>query len=258
MSNPNPTPRLENLRPPWQKGTSGNPGGYSRGRRISDAIQEMIDEEGLQPEFARAAIAMSLGRTYMLRHKIIDPTTGVELWVEDNPNLMWFKHVQSITEPPAGQRDDMAVLNALPVDDDDYPPPIAECKARGCPLLTPRGSCRGNESVEPAGQLVQGVPAPVDSGQAVLEVPRTLARTGELERFHLARQAVQLFACLQARLEGLFTAGRLRARWRRWPSSPPSSSSTRPPSSNTSVPAATSPGRAPSWPTSNRGLTSRS
>ena len=96
-------PRLENLRPAWQKGTSGNPGGYSRGRRISDAIQEMIDEEGLQPDFARAAIAMSLGRTYMLRHKIIDPTTGMELWVEDDPNLTWFKHVQSTTNLPPGR-----------------------------------------------------------------------------------------------------------------------------------------------------------
>jgi hypothetical protein len=40
MANPNPTPHLENLRPPWQPGTSGNPAGYSRGRRISDAIEE--------------------------------------------------------------------------------------------------------------------------------------------------------------------------------------------------------------------------
>ena len=40
MANPNPTPHLENLRPPWHPGTSGNPAGYSRGRRISDAIEE--------------------------------------------------------------------------------------------------------------------------------------------------------------------------------------------------------------------------
>ena len=37
MANPHPTPRLENLRQPWQPGTSGNPAGYSQGRRISDA-----------------------------------------------------------------------------------------------------------------------------------------------------------------------------------------------------------------------------
>ena len=38
MANPHPTPRLENLRQPWPPGTSGNPAGYSQGRRISDAI----------------------------------------------------------------------------------------------------------------------------------------------------------------------------------------------------------------------------
>ncbi len=49
MANPHPTPRLENLRSPWQPGTSGNPAGYSQGRRISDAIENMIDELGLEP-----------------------------------------------------------------------------------------------------------------------------------------------------------------------------------------------------------------
>ncbi len=48
MANPHPTPRLENLRQPWQPGTSGNPAGYSQGRRISDAIENMIDEQGLE------------------------------------------------------------------------------------------------------------------------------------------------------------------------------------------------------------------
>ncbi len=32
MANPRPTPKPENLRPPWPPGTSGNPAGYSRGR----------------------------------------------------------------------------------------------------------------------------------------------------------------------------------------------------------------------------------
>src|SRR5271166_6416666 len=42
MANPHPTPKLENLRRPWPPGTSGNPAGYSRGRRISDAIERLI------------------------------------------------------------------------------------------------------------------------------------------------------------------------------------------------------------------------
>jgi hypothetical protein len=52
MSNPNPTPHLENLRPPWQPGTSGNPAGYSHGRRISDAIEQRMDELQLDGKFA--------------------------------------------------------------------------------------------------------------------------------------------------------------------------------------------------------------
>ncbi len=39
-ANPNPNPHLENLRPPWQPGISGNAAGYSRCRRISAAIEE--------------------------------------------------------------------------------------------------------------------------------------------------------------------------------------------------------------------------
>ena len=61
MANPHPTPRLENLRPPWQPGISGNPAGYSQGRRISDAFEGLIDELGLQREFGTTAIAMALG-----------------------------------------------------------------------------------------------------------------------------------------------------------------------------------------------------
>ena len=51
MANPRPTPKPENLRPPWPPGTSGNPAGYSRGRRISDAIERLIEEMALDREF---------------------------------------------------------------------------------------------------------------------------------------------------------------------------------------------------------------
>ena len=50
MANPRPTPKPENLRPPWPPGTSGNPAGYSRGRRISDAIERLIEEMALGPD----------------------------------------------------------------------------------------------------------------------------------------------------------------------------------------------------------------
>ena len=62
MANPRPTPKPENLRPPWPPGTSGNPAGYSRGRRISDAIERLIEEMALDREFGSTAIAMALGK----------------------------------------------------------------------------------------------------------------------------------------------------------------------------------------------------
>ena len=62
MANPRPTPKPENLRPPWPPGTSGDPAGYSRGRRISDAIESQIEEKALDREFGATAIAMGWAR----------------------------------------------------------------------------------------------------------------------------------------------------------------------------------------------------
>ena len=109
----NPSPRLENLRPPWQPGTSGNPAGYSRGRRISDVIKTQIDELGLTQEFAASAIAVALGYKQILKKNLQDPETGKDIWVELKPDLAWFKLILKIIEPPAQKPDDMAVLNAL-------------------------------------------------------------------------------------------------------------------------------------------------
>src|SRR5208282_3937689 len=66
----NPSPKVENLRPPWPRGTSGNPAGYSRGRRISDAIKTQIEEMGLDREFAATAIAKALGQEHVLKQKV--------------------------------------------------------------------------------------------------------------------------------------------------------------------------------------------
>ena len=67
MANPRPTPKPENLRPPWPSGTSGNPAGYSRGRRISDAIERLIEEMALDREFGATAIAMLGARSDRFR-----------------------------------------------------------------------------------------------------------------------------------------------------------------------------------------------
>src|SRR5271166_5316109 len=96
MANPHPTPKPENLRRPWPPGTSGNPAGYSRGRRISDAIERLIEEMALDREFGATAIAMALGKKYMLKRKVKDPETGSgrghplsgtwETWMAPNVN----------------------------------------------------------------------------------------------------------------------------------------------------------------------------
>ena len=93
MANPRPTPKPENLRPPWPPGTSGNPAGYSRGRRISDAIERLIEEMALDREFGATAIAMALGKKYMLKRKVKDPETGEEIWVEHKPDIAWFNMI---------------------------------------------------------------------------------------------------------------------------------------------------------------------
>ncbi len=85
MANPHPTPRLENLRPPWQPGTSGNPAGYSQGRRISDAMEGLIDELGLQREFGTAAIAMALGKKHLLKQKVTDLSRS---WASSSPTSL--------------------------------------------------------------------------------------------------------------------------------------------------------------------------
>ncbi len=93
MANPRPTPKPENLRPPWPPGTSGNPAGYSRGRQISDAIERQIDEKGLDREFGATAIAMAVGKKYMLKRKVKDPETGEEIWFEHKPEIAWFNMI---------------------------------------------------------------------------------------------------------------------------------------------------------------------
>ena len=36
----------------------------------------------LDREFGTTAIAMALGKKYMLKHKVKDPETGEEIWVQ--------------------------------------------------------------------------------------------------------------------------------------------------------------------------------
>ncbi len=186
MANPHPTPRLENLRQPWQPGTSGNPAGYSQGRRISDAMEGLIDELGLQREFGTAAIAMALGQKHLLKQKVTDPETGEDVWVEQKPDLAWFKTIEQLIEPAAQQRDADARLRAILDDiDREDPDPVDQGKAAQSPersqsasagkpfhVVGPSGAWvpAGKEKAESTGTLFQDVPAQAGSGHNSLAI----------------------------------------------------------------------------------------
>src|SRR5271166_4686528 len=230
MANPHPTPKLENLRPPWQPGTSGNPAGYSRGRRISDTIETQIEEMGLDREFGATGIAMALGQKHMLKQKVQDPETGEDIWVEHKPNIAWFKMLMERIEPVAQKPDDMAVLNALRAEyDRELRAQVDQGEASESPERSRSDPGDRAEKAESTGKLSQAVPAPIGSAQVALKVPRTLPRAGDrdaisaverrlghrdvpilhglLELFHPARHAARLLAFLAAQLAGLFTGG---------------------------------------------------
>ncbi len=167
MANPHPTPRLENLRQPWQPGTSGNPAGYSRGRRISDAIENMIDEQGLERSFAATAIAMALGHKHTLRQFVKDPVTGVDVWVEHKPDLAWFKMIvpRPRIEPAAQQPDAVTRLRTILQNIDRKERDAADQgKAAESPERSQSDPCHVNEQAESTGALFQDVPAQAGSG----------------------------------------------------------------------------------------------
>ena len=61
MANPNPIRKTANLRPPWTPGESGNPAGYSRGRRVSDALNTVLNDLGAHEKLARVWLAKAVG-----------------------------------------------------------------------------------------------------------------------------------------------------------------------------------------------------
>ena len=58
----------------------------------------------------------------MLKHKVKDPETGDDIWVEHKPDIAWFKMILERIEPVAKQTDDGSVLDALSDDDDSELP----------------------------------------------------------------------------------------------------------------------------------------
>ena len=231
MANPHPTPRLENLRQPWQPGTSGNPAGYSQGRRISDAIEGLIDELGLQREFGTAAIAiaMALGKKHLLKQKVTDPETGEDVWVEQKPDLAWFKMIVQRIEPVAQQIDPVTRLRTIlqNIEREELAAQEEQDKAAESAGPSPSGPGEWKETVQSASTLLQDVPAHAGSGQVALQAAQADLAAGDpgttlaverpsaqrsvpipstlLELFNPARHAVRLQAFVDAQLAGLFT-----------------------------------------------------
>ena len=73
---------------------------------------------------------MAMGEKHMLKHKVTDPETGKDIWVEHKPGIAWFKMILERIEPVAEQTDDVAVLEAMADDDDsELPDPVDQSKA---------------------------------------------------------------------------------------------------------------------------------
>ena len=182
MANPHPTPRLENLRQPWQPGTSGNPAGYSQGRRISDAIENMIDELGLERSFAATAIAMALGNKHTLKQKVTDPETGEDVWVEHKPDLAWFKMIvpRPRIEPAPQQVDAVTRLSTI-LDNIDRKRAAQEeqDKAAESAGPSPSGPGEWKETVQSASTLLQDVPAQAGGGQVALKAAQADLAAGD-------------------------------------------------------------------------------
>ena len=72
-------------------GQSGNPGGYSRGRRIRNAIHRMLDEKGLERTIALTFYAMATGDRKPLNGR--------------KPSLRWFREFLDRVDGPVGKSD---------------------------------------------------------------------------------------------------------------------------------------------------------
>jgi len=77
MANPNPVPPPKEYR--WKPGQSGNPAGYSRGRRLADALREAIDRDNLEESLIQTWLGKALGRPDMLGGR--------------EPDWPWFKEL---------------------------------------------------------------------------------------------------------------------------------------------------------------------
>lgn len=83
---------------------SGNPGGFSGGRRIAKAILSVIDEKGLDREIALTLVAKALGKVEILGNR--------------KPEYAWFREMLDRIDGPvsASEPADMASAETLDPD----------------------------------------------------------------------------------------------------------------------------------------------
>jgi hypothetical protein len=64
----NPNPRTDQLEPTkWKPGESGNTGGYSRKRRITDRLIKLLEDENLDKTVAVTLFAAAIGDEKLLK-----------------------------------------------------------------------------------------------------------------------------------------------------------------------------------------------
>jgi hypothetical protein len=106
----------------FRPGASGNPGGFSGGRRIGNAINRLLDEKKLDAEIALTLVAKALGRKNLLNGR--------------EPEYPWFRELLDRVDGPANLRQTADVVATPDFDPDHY-----DWYAESCPCGLPAGEC---------------------------------------------------------------------------------------------------------------------
>ena len=110
---------------------------------------------------------MALGHKHTLTQLVKDPVTGVDVWVEHQPDLAWFKMI--VPRPriePAPQPMDAVTRLSTILDNIDRKERDAadQGKAAESPQRSQSDPCHVNEQAESTGALFQDVPVQAGSG----------------------------------------------------------------------------------------------
>lgn len=100
MANPNPkTGHLS----PWQPGQSGNSKGYSKARRVTDALLKQLEDPDIQKRLAEIWIAQALTGNFQFFRELLDRTEGkvpTPVEVDAKPVVDWSTIDVECDTPP--------------------------------------------------------------------------------------------------------------------------------------------------------------